>query len=121
MESSRLDRVQIDVAGEIVEIAWKERDTLLRRLRAVAGCEKVVQHFEAVGASRPVQLDDEQRSRLRVTLELWATACCRAGSRVCSPRLFEPIRVVTSGLRSSARRTEPSRSTRKTRPVRRAA
>jgi hypothetical protein len=36
MESSRLDRVQIDVAGEIVEIAWKERDTLLRRLRAVA-------------------------------------------------------------------------------------
>ena|ERR1019366_7801071 len=79
MESSRLDRVQIDVAGEIVEIAWKERDRLLRRLRAVAGCEKVVQHFEAAGASRPVQLDDEQRSRLRVTLELWGDSVLPGG------------------------------------------
>jgi hypothetical protein len=79
MESSRLDRVQIDVAGEIVEIAWKERDTLLRRLRAIAGCEKVIQNFEAVGASRPVQLDDEQRSRLRVTLELWGDSVLPGG------------------------------------------
>jgi hypothetical protein len=74
MESSRLDRVQVAVAGEIVEIARDERDTLLRKLRSVAGCETIVQRFEAVGASRPVELDDEQRSRLRVTLELWGVS-----------------------------------------------
>ncbi len=79
MEASRLDRVQIDAAGEIVEIAWKERDTLLRRLRAVDGCEKVVKSFEAVGASRPVQLDDEERSRLRVPLELWGDSVLPGG------------------------------------------
>jgi hypothetical protein len=27
-----------------------------------------------VGASRPVELDDEQRSHLRVTLELWGVS-----------------------------------------------
>jgi hypothetical protein len=69
--ASRLDRVQVDVAGEIIEITWDERDTLLARLRTVAGCETIVQQFEAVGASRPAELNDEQRSRLRVTLELW--------------------------------------------------
>jgi hypothetical protein len=74
MESSRLDRVRIDVAGEIVEISWDERDTLLERLERVAGCETIVERFEAVGASRPVNLDDEQRSRLRVTLELWGVS-----------------------------------------------
>ncbi len=74
MEASRLDRVQVDVAEEIVEIAWDERDTLLRKLRTVAGCETIVQKFEAVGASCPVELGDEQRSRLRVTLELWGVS-----------------------------------------------
>ncbi len=74
MEASRLDRVQVDVAEEIVEIAWDERDTLLRKLRTVAGCETIVQKFEAVGASSPVELGDEQRSRLRVTLELWGVS-----------------------------------------------
>ena len=67
MEASRLDRVRIDVAGNFVEITWDERDTLLGKLRVLAGCETIVQNFaEAVGASRPVELDDEQRSRLRL-------------------------------------------------------
>jgi hypothetical protein len=69
--TSRLDRVQVDVEGEIVEISWSDRDTLLEGLERVAGCETIVQKFEAVGASRPVQLDAEQRLRLRVALELW--------------------------------------------------
>ena len=74
MEASRLHRVQIDVAGNIVAITWDERDKLLVKLRTVAGCEKVIQRFEAVGAGRPVDLNDEQRSRLRVTLELWGVS-----------------------------------------------
>jgi hypothetical protein len=74
MEASRLDRVQVVVMGDVVEIGWDEQDALLARLRTVAGCERIVQRFEAVGASRPVELNDEQRSRLRVTLELWGVS-----------------------------------------------
>jgi hypothetical protein len=74
MEGGRLDRVQVDVEGEIVEITRDERDALLRKLRPIAGCETIVQQFEAVGASRPAELNDKQRSDLRVTLELWGVS-----------------------------------------------
>ncbi len=74
MAAGRLDRVQIVVAGEIVEITWDERDTLLEKLETIAGCDTIVEKFDAVGASRPVHLDDEQRSRLRVALELWGVS-----------------------------------------------
>ena len=74
MEARRLDRVQVNVAGNDVEITWDERDTLLGRLRLLSGCESIVQKFEAVGASRPVKLDHVQQARLRVVLELWGVA-----------------------------------------------
>jgi hypothetical protein len=70
----RLDRVGVDVAGEIVEISWDERDALLEKLETIAGCDTIVVKFDAVGASRPVHLDDEQRWRLRVALELWGVS-----------------------------------------------
>jgi hypothetical protein len=70
----RLDRVHVDVAGEIIELTWNERDMLLHKLLTVAGCETVIARFQAVGARRPVGLDDDQRSRLRVTLELWGVS-----------------------------------------------
>jgi hypothetical protein len=72
METNRLDRVRVDVEGNVVEINWAERDELLFKLRFVAGCETIVEKFEAVGASRPAELDDDERSRLRVALEVWA-------------------------------------------------
>ena len=71
MQASRLDRVHIDVEGEIYEIAWDERDALLDNLSSVAGYETIIERFWAVGASTPVYLDAEQRLRLRVALELW--------------------------------------------------
>jgi hypothetical protein len=71
MEASRLDRVQVDVAGEIVEITWDERGKLLEKLRTVAGCDTIVFQFEAVGASGPVELEDGERGHLRVALEFW--------------------------------------------------
>lgn len=71
MQGSRLDPVRVNVAGEIVEISWDERDALLDKIRNVSGCETIIERFWAAGASRPVELNDEQRSRLRVTLELW--------------------------------------------------
>ena len=74
MEGSRLDRVHIEVAENLVEITWEERDRLLEKLRTVAGCETIIERFWAVGASLPVELNDEQRSRLRVALELWGVS-----------------------------------------------
>jgi len=63
--------VHIEVAENLVEITWGERDRLLDKLGDVAGSETIIERFWAVGASRPVVLDDLQRSLLRVTLELW--------------------------------------------------
>ena len=56
---------------EIVEIAWAERDWLLAKIAVVSGFESVVAKFEAVGASRPVELDFDERARLRAPLEFW--------------------------------------------------
>jgi hypothetical protein len=71
MERSRLDHLYVDVAGTLVEISWAERDWLLRKIRVVAGFETIVWKFEAVGASRRVRLDFDDRARLRAPLEFW--------------------------------------------------
>jgi hypothetical protein len=71
MASGGLDKVQVDVTGEIVEITWADRDTLLAKLRFIPGTDPIIDRFVAVGASRPVELNDEQQHRLREALELW--------------------------------------------------
>ena len=71
METSRLDQLHIDVAGSVVEIAWAERHWLLEKIRGVAGFQSIVDKFEAVGASRPVELNFDDRARLRAPLEFW--------------------------------------------------
>ena len=71
VESSRLDRVRVEVAGEIIEITWDDRDVLLEELAFAEGTKSIRERFEAVGASRPVELDWEQRARLRAALDDW--------------------------------------------------
>jgi hypothetical protein len=71
MDASRLDRVPVDVDGEIVEISWDERDALLNHLAYVAGSHSVRDRFAVVGATRPVDLTPDDRWRLRVALEAW--------------------------------------------------
>jgi hypothetical protein len=73
MEAGRLDRVQIDVADEIVEISWNERDVLLEELAFAADTKPIRVKFEAVGASRPVELDADNRSHLRKALDDWGS------------------------------------------------
>jgi hypothetical protein len=64
----RLDYVAItiDRRGEAnpVRLPWKSRDYLLRKLRATPGTEGIVRAFEDVGATRPVELDTEQKTVL---------------------------------------------------------
>jgi hypothetical protein len=67
--SSRPGRVHVDVAGEIVEINLHERDVLLEELAFIEGTKTIRERFEAVGASRAVELDAEQRARLLTALE----------------------------------------------------
>jgi hypothetical protein len=71
MGANRLSLVHVEVAENLVEITWDERSALLDKLGDAAGSETIIERFWAVGASRPVVLNDVQRSRLRVTLELW--------------------------------------------------
>jgi hypothetical protein len=73
MEASRLDRVRIDVAGETVEITWDERDTLLEELAWAAETKPIRVKFEAVGASRPVELDAANRLHLLKALDDWGS------------------------------------------------
>jgi hypothetical protein len=72
MEASRFPCVRVDVAENLIELTWVERETLLQRLHDVGGSESIIERFWAVGASWPVELNEWQQSRLRVTLERWA-------------------------------------------------
>lgn len=71
MEAGGLDRVQVDIAGEIVVISGDDRDVLLAELAFAEGTKSIRERFEAIGASRPVELDAEQRTRLRTALDDW--------------------------------------------------
>jgi hypothetical protein len=71
MGSGGPDTVHVDVAGDLVEISWAEREELLERVRIVAGDKGIVSKFTAAGARGPVELGKDEIARLRMTLELW--------------------------------------------------
>jgi hypothetical protein len=68
----RLNRVQVDVAGTLVDISLEERATLLQKLQSVGGCDAILEKLvDAVAASGTAELDDVQQLRLRMALERW--------------------------------------------------
>ena len=71
MQASRLDRIRIDIRGNVVEISWAERDWLLAKIALAAGFESIIAKFHAVDPSWPVKLDFDERARLRAPLEFW--------------------------------------------------
>jgi hypothetical protein len=73
MEGGRLDRIRIDVAGETIEMTWHERDVLLEELAFASGTKEIRIKLEAVGASRPVELDSDERANLRRALDDWGS------------------------------------------------
>lgn len=58
--------IRIDRGGEAnaVRLPWRSRELLLRKLRATEGAEGIVEAFEDAGASRPVELDAEEKGVL---------------------------------------------------------
>ena len=72
MISSRLDRVEVLLGGgDLVVLPWPSRQALLERLGHDERTAKVRYAFEAVGASRPVELKLEQKRLLLDELEAW--------------------------------------------------
>jgi hypothetical protein len=70
----RLGRVQVATSGGTSEISWATRTELLRRLRHHDGTLAVVRTFEAVGASRPVELTDGAKHVLLGVVSAWVDA-----------------------------------------------
>ena len=67
-----LDRVTVSLNSGDVIIPWDARQALMRRLLHVRETGRLRASFDAVGASRPVDLHVGQRSALLVALEGWS-------------------------------------------------
>ena len=69
----RLDRVAIATSREVIELSWRSRDSLLHEIRNLGEDAKPIRTaFEAVGASRPVELSRADQTVLFSAIELWA-------------------------------------------------
>ena len=68
----RLNRVLVDTASGGVVIPWASRDALLEEIGGRFGADSIVKAFIAVGASRPVELSQEEQALLLEWLDAWA-------------------------------------------------
>jgi hypothetical protein len=69
----RLDRVAIATSRDVIELSWASRDSLLHEIRNLGENGKPIRTaFEAVGASRPVELRPADQRTLFSAIELWA-------------------------------------------------
>jgi hypothetical protein len=69
--SGRLNRVHVTIRRGVVVIPWESRDQLLDQLRLLDDTKPIVAAFEAVGASRPVELDPAANAVLVEVIDLW--------------------------------------------------
>jgi hypothetical protein len=67
----RLNCVHVAASTGTVEIPWATRDQLLERLRQRRDALPIVRAFEAVGATRPVELDTNGKALLIEALGSW--------------------------------------------------
>ena len=67
-----VDRVTITMGRNDVMITSACRAALLSKLRTVRRAAGVIQAFEAVGATRPVELRIEQKATLYSFLDAWS-------------------------------------------------
>jgi hypothetical protein len=67
----RLDTITIALNRGNVTISWDTRETLLTRLQHVHETARIRATFDAVGATRPVQLNPGQKAALIKALEEW--------------------------------------------------
>jgi hypothetical protein len=74
-EAGRLDRVEVRLTGRRSSVlTWAERDALLEQLGRLAGADRIAKAFQAVGATRPVELTQDQKLGLFGAIKLWEAA-----------------------------------------------
>ena len=71
MPPEPLSWVHVATAAGVVRISWDTRTVLLRRLREQRGTLAIVRVFEAVGATRPVELTDDGKNVLLGVVSAW--------------------------------------------------
>lgn len=92
----RLSRVTVEMfGGGLVKVPWGLRDWLLADLEAVDGAESIVDAFRAVGATRPVVLDERERVWLAGFLD-------GLERRADLPKGLEPLRAGLHPWRETA-------------------
>jgi hypothetical protein len=69
----RLDRVTVSLSRGDVVLTWETWQALMRRLQHLKTTAELRASFDAVGASRSVQLNAGQRANLLNVLEEWST------------------------------------------------
>jgi hypothetical protein len=67
----RLDNVTIKLNRGTATLPWPSRDALLEKLTHVEHGTSIRDAFEAVGASRPVELTLEQKAKLHGVIDNW--------------------------------------------------
>jgi len=67
----RLDTITVALSRGDVTISWDARQALLARLQHVNDSSSLRAMFEAVGATRPVELNPAQRATLLGLLDEW--------------------------------------------------
>jgi hypothetical protein len=68
----RLDTVTVQTARGSLPLPWDSRQTLLAEILRDDALRPTVVAFEAVGATRPVEIPPEQVGRLIDALDAWA-------------------------------------------------
>jgi hypothetical protein len=68
----RLDQVPVAINGGEITLTWDTRQALMRRLLHIQETARLRASFDAVGATRPVELNQGQRNALLSALENWS-------------------------------------------------
>jgi hypothetical protein len=67
----RLNYIEIEVNDGTITLPWDSRDLLLHEIASTEGAAEIRKAFDDAGASRPVELTDEQKSDLLHVLNRW--------------------------------------------------
>ena len=67
----RLDHVEVATPKGPVTLEWVVRDQLIAKLQDHPPLEPVVRDFENAGATRPVEIPENLRSRVVFVIDTW--------------------------------------------------
>jgi hypothetical protein len=71
VEGRSNERVEILLIRGAVVIPWKSREELVERIREVSGTDSLIDSFEAVGTSRPVEFSQDDKDLLLLIVGHW--------------------------------------------------